>query len=50
MTLNFQLKQHHTWSIVEMENLIPWERDIYVKQLRDWIEEENLRLKTSGKN
>lgn len=30
-----------------MENMIPWERDIYIKQLRDWIEEENLKNKTS---
>ena len=46
MTLNFQLQQHHNWNISDMENMIPWEREIYIKQLRDWIDEENLRQKT----
>jgi hypothetical protein len=35
--------QHHKYSLFELENLIPWERDIYVEQLRQYIEKENLK-------
>ena len=32
--------QHHKYSLTEIENLIPWERDIYVGLLNEYIEEE----------
>ena len=41
--LNFQLMQHHKYSLTELENMMPWERDIYVEQLRQYIEQENLK-------
>jgi hypothetical protein len=37
--------QHHKYSLTELENMIPWERDIYVTMLIQYIEEENLKLK-----
>jgi hypothetical protein len=37
--------QHHKYSLTELENMIPWERDIYVAMLIQYIEEENLKLK-----
>ena len=37
----FALIQHHSWSLTELENMIPWERDIYTKMLKNHIEEEN---------
>ena len=37
--------QHHKYSLSELENMIPWERDIYVTMLIQYIEEENNRLK-----
>ena len=40
-TLNFQLKKLHGFGIDELENMIPFERDIYVVLLKQWIEEEN---------
>jgi hypothetical protein len=43
--LNFSLAQHHKWSITEIENMIPYERDIYVDMLRDYLEKEQERLK-----
>ena len=43
--LNFSLIQHHKYSLTEIENLIPWERDIYVALLNQYIEEENLKAK-----
>lgn len=38
---NFQLMQHHKWSLTEIGDMIPWEREIYVGLLRQYIEEEN---------
>lgn len=35
----FSLVQHHKYSISEVENLIPFERDIYVQMLVDYIKQ-----------
>ncbi len=43
--LNFSLIQHHKYSLTEIENLMSWERDIYVAMLNQYIEEENLKAK-----
>jgi len=41
---NFSLIQHHKYSISDIENLIPFERDIYVNMLVDHLKEiERLR-------
>jgi hypothetical protein len=40
--------QHHNWSITELENMIPWERQIYVGMLINHIEEENEKAKQQG--
>jgi len=37
--------QHHKYSLTELENMIPWERDIYVNLLVQYIEEENEKIK-----
>lgn len=39
--------QHHKYSLTEIENLIPFERDIYVSLLNQFLEEENERLRDS---
>lgn len=36
----FALRQHHQWSIADIENLYPWERDLYIKMLTDYLEEK----------
>ena len=41
--LNFALMQHHKYSLTELENMIPWEREIYISLLQQYIEEENLK-------
>ena len=41
--LNFSLMQHHKYSLTEIENMIPWEREIYLALLNQYIEEENLK-------
>ena len=42
---NFSLMQHHKYSLTELEAMIPWERDIYVAMLMQYIEEENQKIK-----
>jgi hypothetical protein len=41
--INFALVQHHKYSLTELENMIPWERDVYITLLQNYIEEENLK-------
>ena len=36
--------QHHDYSLTELENMMPWERDIYIGLLMEWIKEENERI------
>ena len=43
--LNFALMQHHKYSLTEIENMMPWERDIYLGLLNQYIEDENLKAK-----
>ena len=40
---NFALMQYHKYSLTELENMMPWERDIYTTLLQQYIEEENLK-------
>ena len=37
--------QHHKYRLDELENMIPWERDIYVAMLINHIKEENEKRK-----
>ena len=41
--INFALMQHHKYSLTEIVNMIPWEKDVYVALLEQYIEEENLK-------
>jgi hypothetical protein len=45
---NFALIQHHKYSLTELENMIPWEREVYVSLHQNFIEEENLKNKANG--
>ena len=42
---NFALMQHHKYSLTELENMLPWEREIYISLLIQYLEEENEKLK-----
>ena len=39
------MMQHHKYSLDEIENMLPWEREIYIGLLSSFIKEENQRLK-----
>ena len=36
--------QNHNYSLTELDNMMPWEREIYVGLLMEWIKKENERL------
>jgi hypothetical protein len=36
--------QHHKYSLTELEDMIPWERSIYVALLVNYLKEEKERL------
>ena len=42
---NFNMMQHHKYSLTELDNLIPFEKEIYVNLLVSYIEEENERIR-----
>ena len=48
--LNFALMQYHKYSLTEIENMMPWERDIYVGLLQQHLEEEELKRKQREAN
>jgi hypothetical protein len=37
--------QHHKYSLKELNDMMPWERNVYVTMLLQFIEEENEKLK-----
>jgi hypothetical protein len=36
--------QHHKYSLTELEEMIPFERDIYVHLLLNYLEEEKKKM------
>ena len=42
--------QHHKWSLTELEDMMPYERDIYVALLQNWVNEENERIQQQQQN
>jgi len=36
--------QHHKYSLTELDNMMPWEREIYMGLLMKHIKEENERI------
>ena len=43
-TQNFQMKYQHNYSLEEIENMIPFERAVYVEQVRAHLNKEKQRL------
>ena len=45
--INFALMQHHKYSLTDIENMMPWEKEVYVTLLTQYIERG--KLKTTAK-
>jgi len=41
--------QHYNYSLTELDEMMPWEREIYVGMLKQHIQEENDRMKERQK-
>ena len=41
--------QHHKYSLGDIENMMPWERDIYVNLLQQHIKEENDKIREQNR-
>ena len=41
---NFAMMQHHKYSLTELEEMLPWERNIYISLLIKYLEEEKERI------
>lgn len=44
--MNFALMQYHKYSLTELEDMLPFERDIYVAMLVNYLEDEKQRLQS----
>lgn len=42
--MNFALMQYHKYDLQTLENMLPFEREIYVMMLSQYLKEEKLRL------
>ena len=43
------MMQHHKYSLTELGNMLPWERQIYVALLMEYIKEENDKMERANK-
>jgi len=37
--------QHHKYSLTELNEMLPWEREVYMTMLIEHIKEENERIR-----
>ena len=42
---NFALVQHHKYSLSEIEGMIPWERMIYIDLLKEFLKEQEQKIR-----
>ena len=42
--LNWNMMFHHNFGLTEIENMMPWEREIYIGLTMNYIDEENQRI------
>ena len=47
---NFALLHHYKWSLTEVEDMLPWEREIYLSLLMKHLEEEKQREQQQAAN
>jgi len=45
--LNFVLMQYHKYSLTEIENMMPWERQVYVSLLMQYLEQQKQQAEAS---
>ena len=43
---NFAMMQHHNYSLTELEDMMPWEREIYLGLLMQYLKEEREKIES----
>ena len=43
------MMHHHNYSLTELDDMIPWEREIYITLLMNFLEEERERIEEEKK-
>ncbi len=46
--VNFSLMQYHKYSLSEIENMIPWERELYVNMLIQYLKNREEKIKSAA--
>jgi hypothetical protein len=41
--------QHHKYSLTELDNMLPWEREIYLGLLIEHVQEENKKIEEQNR-
>ncbi len=44
------MMQHHNYSLTELEDMIPWEREIYIGLLMNYLEDEKKKREEEENN
>ena len=50
LTVNFEMAQNYNYSLSDLENCLPWEREVYIELLLKHIRDEEERIKKHGYN
>ena len=40
--------QHHKYSLEQLDNMMPWEKEVYISMLSNYIKEENEKRRREG--
>ena len=43
------MMQHHNYSLTELENMMPWEREVYIGLLMNYLKEEKERIERENR-
>jgi len=41
--------QHHKYSLTELDNMLPWEREIYMGLVVEFVKEENKKVEEQNR-
>jgi hypothetical protein len=43
------MMQHHNYSLEELENMVPWEREIYIGLLMKYLQDEKEQMEQENR-
>ena len=46
--MNFSMMQYHKYSLTELEEMLPFEREIYIQMLIEYLREQEERREQNG--